>query len=172
MREYCYVVSSIPITQKRSSDGWPAFAYAVDLGVISPGSQPDPVVWTIGLVRDPLLTYPALSQNRTAFYWSQFSNISSVVRTSTHIASALNVNFPVQISAFLADFNDARQRNLGLDTQIMSAASNVSPEYTDIVSLVTRQLFASMDITIPKAQDGSLNTSDVKIFMKDMGASK
>ncbi|KXN87094.1 hypothetical protein AN958_09304 [Leucoagaricus sp. SymC.cos] len=132
---------------------WPVFSHAVDLGTISPGSQPDPVVWALGLVRDPLLVYSTLMQARTGYYWSAYSDVDAV------------------ISAFLNDFEGARDRSLQLDNKIVSNANQVSAEYADLLSLATRQIFGSMDITLAKEQDGSFNISDVKIFMKDMGAS-
>ncbi len=77
-----------------------------------------------------------------------------------------------QISTFLNDFSDALNRSLALDNKILSASSAVSPEYASVLSLVTRQIFASMDITVPSAEPGQFNTSDVKIFMKDIGQSR
>lgn len=136
-----------------NSGNWPVFAHAVDLGTISPQSQPDPVVWAVGVVRDPLLTFPRISQNRTGFFWSAYSDIGSV------------------ISVFLSNFTGAHDRSFDLDSHIISAASQISSEYADIVSLATRQIFASMDITVAQDKDGTLNASDVKIFMKDMGVS-
>ena len=52
-----------------------------DLGVIS--SQSDPVVFAIGVVRDPVIKF--VNQNiqdedRSAYYWSSFSSIHDVVR--------------------------------------------------------------------------------------------
>ncbi|KAF9443528.1 hypothetical protein P691DRAFT_778832 [Macrolepiota fuliginosa MF-IS2] len=137
------------------SQNWPVFAFSVDIGTVSPGSQPDPVVVALGLVHDPLVTYATdiFTQRRSGYYWSAYSSIDQV------------------ISAFLSDFSDARSRNSDFDTKVLSAASAVSLEYAGIISLVTRQIFAAMDITIPSMQPGQFNDSDVKIFMKDMGVS-
>ncbi|KAF9443521.1 hypothetical protein P691DRAFT_679373, partial [Macrolepiota fuliginosa MF-IS2] len=138
-----------------STTNQPVFAFSVDLGTVSPSSQLDPVVVALGLFRDPLVTYATESsmQNRSGYYWSEYSSIDQM------------------ITAFINDFSDARIRNGGLDNKILSAASAVSPEYAGILSLATRQIFAAMDITIPSAQPGQFNKSDVKIFMKDMGIS-
>lgn len=76
------------------------------------------------------------------------------------------------MSAFLSDFPSALTRSLALDNKILSAASATSPEYASILSVVTRQIFASMDITIPSAKPGQFKTSDVNIFMKDIGQSQ
>ncbi|KAF9443524.1 hypothetical protein P691DRAFT_787943 [Macrolepiota fuliginosa MF-IS2] len=151
------MANSRNISFRALGDRFPVFSFSVDLGTVSPGSQPDPVVVALGVVRDPLVTYLAEPESpptsRSGYYWSAYSDIEEA------------------ISAFLSDSSNARNRNSVLDNKIMSAALAVSPEYADIVSLVTRQIFAAMDITIPSAQPGKFNSSDVKIFMKDMGAS-
>lgn len=136
-----------------NSRGFPGFAHALDLGDISSSVLPDPVVWAVGLVRDPLIGYPGLKRDQTGYYWSAYPDISSV------------------ISAFLNDFEDAHNRSMIFDTKIMSAANEVSPEYADILSLVTRQIFASLDITLEKTGGGYFNLSAVRIFMRDMGVS-
>ncbi|KAF5360962.1 hypothetical protein D9756_005161 [Leucocoprinus leucothites] len=137
--------------QTVNADGWPGFAHALDLGNISSSVPQDPVVWAVGIVRDPLVGYPGLSRDQTGYYWSAYPNISSV------------------ITAFLNDFEDARNRSMVFDASIMTAASEISSEYADILSLVTRQIFASLDITLEKTEGGDFNSSAVRIFMKDMG---
>ncbi|EKM77075.1 hypothetical protein AGABI1DRAFT_130801 [Agaricus bisporus var. burnettii JB137-S8] len=133
----------------------PAVSFAIDLGSITPNNQPDPVVWALGLVRDPLVSYSDGSrfQSRTGYYWSAYHNIDGVILD------------------FLGDFASARARGQAFDNNILQEASAISPEYAGIVSLVTRQLFASMDITIPGKEIGQPNASDVKIFMKDVSIS-
>ncbi|KAJ3568312.1 hypothetical protein NP233_g5795 [Leucocoprinus birnbaumii] len=134
---------------------WPVFSFSVDLGPIPSGDQPDPVVWTIGLVRDPILTYPDVDKlrlkNQTGHYWSRFPNISSVIH------------------AFLDDFDAALGRGSDLDTQIITAANQISTDYAAILSLVTRQIFASLDITLTRTEDGEVNHDNVRIFMRDLG---
>ncbi|XP_006457508.1 hypothetical protein AGABI2DRAFT_181692 [Agaricus bisporus var. bisporus H97] len=133
----------------------PAVSFAIDLGSITPNNQPDPVVWALGLVRDPLVSYSDGSrfQSRIGYYWSAYDNIDGVILD------------------FLGDFASARARGQTFDNNILQEASAISPEYAGIVSLVTRQLFASMDITIPGKGIGQPNASDVKIFMKDVSIS-
>jgi len=41
--------------------------------------------------------------------------------------------------------------------------------YAGLLSLSARQIFGALEITVSKADDGSWNQSDVKIFFKDMG---
>ncbi|KXN89757.1 hypothetical protein AN958_05297 [Leucoagaricus sp. SymC.cos] len=158
-----YVLQSIPFSYLKDGAG---FAHAVDLGTISPGSQPDPVVWAIGLVRDPLVAYPTASEVRRGFYWSQYPDITAVVRRGFYWSQYSDIT--AVVSAFLNNFNSIRDRGLALDNRIVSAASQISAEYADLVSLLTRQIFASMDITLGQEQNGSLNSSDIKIFMKDV----
>lgn len=59
------------------------FAFSIDLGTISPDSQPDPVVFALGIVRDPVVTYvtDTLIQNRSGYYWSAYPSIEQVVNT-------------------------------------------------------------------------------------------
>ena len=77
----------------------------------------------------------------------------------------------VQIDAFTADFSDAMDRAVALDQKIMDAAAQVSENYVNLVSLGARQTMASLDITVLGNSDGSVDASDVKIFMKDVGTS-
>jgi hypothetical protein len=72
----------------------------------------------------------------------------------------------------MSDFPAARARALALDQQILQDAAAVSQNYADLVSLGTRQAMAGVEITVPLMQGGSLNLSDVKAFMKDVGNSK
>ena len=51
----------------------------------------------------------------------------------------------------------------------MADAAKISPEYVDLVSLATRQILGSLDITVLSDGQSSVNASDVKIFMKNMG---
>ena len=54
----------------------------------------------------------------------------------------------------------------------MGGARKISSNYADLVSLAARQVMGSMDITVLRNDaDGSLNGSDVKIFIKDIGGS-
>ena len=59
-----------------------------------------------------------------------------------------------------------------MDNMITQAASNISSQYVDLVSLAASQTFGSIEISVSKGSDGDWNTSDVKIFMKDMGNSR
>ena len=78
----------------------------------------------------------------------------------------------MQIEEVLSDFTAALDRAIDLDNRVMAASSNISTEYTNIVSLGSRQAFAGIDITVSNDTNGEWNMSDVKMFMKDVGNSK
>ena len=70
------------------------------------------------------------------------------------------------------DFSGALSRATNMDQKIMGDAGKISSNYVDLVSLAARQVMGSMDITVLRNDaDGSLNGSDVKIFIKDIGGS-
>lgn len=61
---------------------------------------------------------------------------------------------------------------MSLDDQIIEGATAISPDYANLVSLSTRQVFGALDITVSRSQAGSWNTTDVKAFMKDVGITR
>lgn len=69
----------------------------------------------------------------------------------------------------MLDFPNAVQRAEQLDTKIMTAAQNISSDYADLLSLATRQVFGATELTIAQNGDGSFNSSDVMMFMKNIG---
>lgn len=77
----------------------------------------------------------------------------------------------MQIDAFLADFPAAQVRATTLDEKIISDARKISPEYADLVSLCTRQVLGSLDITVLDGLSNDENASNVRVFMKDIGTS-
>ncbi|KAF8874083.1 hypothetical protein BD779DRAFT_1451181 [Infundibulicybe gibba] len=134
------------------SDYWPVFAFSVDLGDITEISTP--VVWALGIVRDPTIRYDpgdGSTQLRSSFFWTQYSTIGDAIR------------------AFINDFPNARQRAIDLDQRITSDALSISQDYADLVSLSVRQTMGGVDITTSKGLDGQWNTSDIMMFMKSVG---
>ncbi|THH15285.1 hypothetical protein EUX98_g9487 [Antrodiella citrinella] len=73
--------------------------------------------------------------------------------------------------AFLLDSDDARQRAVALDTQILGDTSNISSAYFKLVSIAARQTLGATELTVANGTDGNWNTSDVMMFMKDIGSS-
>jgi hypothetical protein len=72
----------------------------------------------------------------------------------------------------LDDFANAMNRSATIDTSITSAASSISSDYADLVSLSLKLTIGALDITVGEKQDRSLDPTDVKVFMKDMGFSR
>ncbi len=69
----------------------------LDLGEIL--STSEPIMWTIGMLRDPsinLTTASGSSQLRSSYYWSNFSTIPEAVRKTVH--GFLNVYWWLTIS--------------------------------------------------------------------------
>ena len=72
---------------------------------------------------------------------------------------------------FLADYPAALARSEQLDEHIISSATTAGgSKYAELISLVTRQAYGAVELTLARASDGSLNTSDVMMFMKDFGS--
>ncbi|TFY62886.1 hypothetical protein EVJ58_g3577 [Rhodofomes roseus] len=137
------------------SNDYPVFGLAVDLGNIQ--STQSPVVWSVGFVRDPSIQYTTGSgtvQNRSPYYVTQYS-------------SAVDA-----MEAFVSDYSDAASRSTQLDDEITKNATSISSEYSDLVSLAARQTFGAIDITVSQGTKSQWNTSDVMIFMKNMGTNR
>jgi hypothetical protein len=70
------------------------------------------------------------------------------------------------VTTALEDFDNAFSRAVELDTIILQKAGSISTKYADIISLAARQAIAGTELTISPN-----NTSDIKMFMKDLGVS-
>ncbi|KAH9914014.1 uncharacterized protein B0H18DRAFT_887524 [Fomitopsis serialis] len=132
-------------------DDWPVFPISVDLGSVA--SLDSPVVWTVGYVRDPSISY-TLSGNTVSlrpYYTTQYPTTEDA------------------LEFFVSDFNDSLTQAKLFDTQVREAASSISVDgkLYDMLSLATRQVFSSLEITAPYQSDGT-----TRIFMKDLGTSQ
>ncbi|QRV97100.1 DNA polymerase 1 [Ceratobasidium sp. AG-Ba] len=140
-------------TQFRAiSDQWPVFAFAKESD--SNGSE---VVFAVGHVRDPLVQYIVAGnrlEERHPFWMSKYPTANDA------------------ISAFLSmeEYSHAVSAASALDAKIQTDASAIHEDYASIVALSARQAFAAVEITLPKSPSGSFNTSDVKIFMKEISS--
>ena len=76
---------------------------------------------------------------------------------------------PAKYEAFINDAPRAITASAQLDVALLSPASEISLEYANLISLVTRQVLGGGEITMTKNSDGSWNESDVMMFVKDMG---
>ncbi|KAF5366812.1 hypothetical protein D9758_006553 [Tetrapyrgos nigripes] len=135
------------------SDNWPVFALAHNLGSVS-GTATTPVVFAVGHVRDPAIQYITRNgnQNRSLYFWSQF-------RTAADL-----------ITSFLGDFNAALSRAKTFDTKVQTDANRISTDYTGVVELSIRQSLGANEITVSKNSDGTFNTNDVLLFMKEISS--
>ncbi|KAK7060516.1 hypothetical protein VNI00_001281 [Paramarasmius palmivorus] len=136
------------------SNNWPVFALAHDLGNVGSGSSA-PVVFSVGHVRDPAIQYVVKGgslQNRSLYFWSQFSSPTAL------------------ISSFLGDFTNALTRANAFDSKLSTDANKISADYASIAALSVRQAFGATEVTISKNSDGSWNTNDVIVFMKEISS--
>ena len=66
----------------------PVFPIAVDLGSVESSIQP--IVWVVGLVRDPSVSYAVSGQTESLhpYFTTQYPTIEAAVRVITHPAQA------------------------------------------------------------------------------------
>ena len=81
-----------------------------------------------------------------------------------------NVISGVKTKFVLDDFPRAQSAAIALDAQIRADGQSISSDYADLLALTARQAMGAMEITIPLGSSSSWDTSDVKIFMKNMGS--
>ena len=77
-----------------------------------------------------------------------------------------------QIIDFLGDFANASSRAQTLDQKILQGAALVSDLLGDLVSIATAQVYGSTQLTVGTDASGNYNTSDVMMFMKNIGGSE
>ncbi|KAG6821602.1 hypothetical protein H0H93_000111 [Arthromyces matolae] len=132
-------------------DNWPVFGLAHDLGSVSGATT---VVYTVGHVREPAIEYVVSggTQDRSLYFWSEYPCV------------------PGLISAFLSDYTAALSRAQTLDTKVNSDASKISTDYAGVVALSIRQAIGATEITISKNSDGTWNTSDIIVFLKEISS--
>ncbi|KAG8767092.1 hypothetical protein FRC15_005929, partial [Serendipita sp. 397] len=134
---------------------WPCFAFAKNLGNITDSSTA-PVVFAVGLSRDPAISYTAggTQQSRSLFYRTQFSTDSDA------------------ISFFLNDYELAVSSANNFDSKLSTAASQISGTYSDLAGLAARQVASHIEVTVSTGSDGKLNASDVMVFMGNDGVNR
>ncbi|KAH7929420.1 DUF1793-domain-containing protein [Leucogyrophana mollusca] len=136
------------------SDDWPVFAYAHDLGTVS-STASAPLLFTVGLVRDPAIQYiiaDDVYQDRSIYFWSAFSSVADL------------------ITSFMGDYFAALGRAQAFDAKVQSDASAISSDYAGIVALSVRQAFGALELTLSKSSDGSWNTTDILMFLKEISS--
>lgn len=71
-------LSRFSLTNRRPTHE--ALAIALDLGTIQ--STSEPIVWAVGVVRDPVIQYTNASgqrEERSAYYWANYTTIHDAV---------------------------------------------------------------------------------------------
>ena len=76
------------------------------------------------------------------------------------------------MDAFTGDYAGAHNRAVALDQTLINAAAKISSNYSDLVSLATRQTMSTLDITVGTDSSGNLVPDDIKIFMKNLGTDR
>ncbi|KAJ7507955.1 hypothetical protein B0H11DRAFT_1969465 [Mycena galericulata] len=135
------------------SNNWPVFGLAHNLGNVTKASAP--VVFSIGHIRDPALSYIVAgggTQNRNLYFLSRFPTSASV------------------ISEFLGDYRAALTRANTFDAKVKSDASKISANYAAVVALSIRQAMAASELTLSKTSTGAFNTTDIILFMKEISS--
>ncbi|KAF7332012.1 MPN domain-containing protein [Mycena kentingensis (nom. inval.)] len=147
------LTNTLDTTFRAIGDRWVVFAFAHDLGQVTQATRP--VVVAVGHARDPAVKYIVANgkiQQRSVLFWSRFSDVKDA------------------ITSFLQDYSAALARATLLDTQVQKDAAAISNDYAGIVALSIRQAMATMEITASRSADGSFNTSDILIFMKEISS--
>lgn len=145
-------------------------SFALDLGMIQNTSEP--VVWAIGVIRDPAIKFSNSNgqlEERRAYYWSAYSSVHDVVRQRLRLGGKHTLIFTMQILGVLNDFESALDNAIALDNQIHHDGSQVSTNYYDLLALTTRQAMGAIDITVGQDSSGNLNASDIKAFTRGAG---
>ncbi|KAK7461365.1 hypothetical protein VKT23_008542 [Stygiomarasmius scandens] len=137
------------------------FGISVDLGTIT--STSEPVVWGLGLVRDPITTYPSASGSSLNSYRPYFFSDPQFA----------NKQVEDVIDSFLQDYDNAAQRADALDKRILTDASAASPgesqQYYNLLAMAARQAVA-VDLTFASVEQDGENRTDIKAFMRNTGA--
>ncbi|EJD38420.1 DUF1793-domain-containing protein [Auricularia subglabra TFB-10046 SS5] len=133
---------------------WPVFAFASTLGAVSSSSISVPVVFTLGHVRDPIVQYVVRGgvQERAPFWMTKWST-------------------PIDaITFFLQDYDRALVAAAGVDDSIQKHGATTGDHYVSLLRLSLRQALAAVEITVSRKSDGSLDASDILVFMKEISS--
>lgn len=151
-----------------NSGGFTAFGVAVDVGVVSGTS--DPVVYAIGLVRDPVIQYidPAGQlQLLSPLYHISYGSVSDLVCVASFISDYISLVKPrsFQLQAVFDNFTDSITAAQSLDLKIAGDGDVISSAYAGLLAVSTRQAFGAADLTT-----GSTAVPGTRAFAWDIGA--
>ena len=177
-RRYFVANGTLDDTQDGNSrpinDGFPVFAISRNLGTIQ--ATQAPVVWAVGYTTDPAVNYTDLSgappTSRSLYYKTKYSNDEALVNIDDISLGDDMSNIRLQIVDFLNDFSNASLRAQQLDHNILQNATSVSNMLGDLVSLSIAQVYGSTQLTVGIDASGKPNSSDVMMFMKNIGGTQ
>jgi hypothetical protein len=177
-RRYFVANGTLDDTQDGNSrpinDGFPVFAISRNLGTIQ--ATQAPVVWAVGYTTDPAVNYTDLSgappTSRSLYYKTKYSNDEALVNIDDISLGDDMSNTRLQIVDFLNDFSNASSRAQQLDQNILQNATSVSNMLGDLVSLSIAQVYGSTQLTVGIDASGKPNSSDVMMFMKNIGGTQ
>ena len=177
-RRYFVANGTLDNTQDGNSrpinDGFPVFAISRNLGTIQ--ATQAPVVWAVGYTTDPAVNYTDLSgappTSRSLYYKTKYSNDEALVNIDDISSGDDMSNIRLQIVDFLNDFSNASSRAQQLDHNILQNATSVSNMLGDLVSLSIAQVYGSTQLTVGIDASGKPNSSDVMMFMKNIGGTQ
>jgi len=164
-------------------DRWPVQAFALDLGNIRRTSNP--LVFGLGLIRDPVLSYltGTSMQNLSHLWYSKWDNIGSAVSPFRIGFSLFSTEKKIglKVDGFLASYSSASSRANVLDDRIQYDASalasrlristSAATNLVDLHILNLRQTVGSLEFTTSKPGK-PMAIDDVRVFMKDVGYSR
>ena len=136
------------------------------------GQAPSSAVYAVGVVRDPTIKYTDLTGNvqlRHPYYKANFSSPSDLVSQNISFVVNDQLRHIIQLKFVMDDFDRSLASAKTFDNNLIAEATNISSIYAGLLSATTRQSLSGLDVTISQNADGSFNTSDVKVFFKDMG---
>ena len=156
------------------NDDYPVFAISRNLGTIQ--ATQAPVVWAVGYTTDPAVNYTDLSgappTSRSLYYKTKYSNDEALVNIDDISLGVDMSNIRLQMVDFLNDFSIASSRAQQLDHDILQNTTSVSNMLGDLVSLSIAQVYGSTQLTVGIDASGKPNSSDVMMFMKNIGGTQ
>ena len=156
------------------NDDYPVFAISRNLGTIQ--ATQAPVVWAVGYTTDPAVNYTDLSgappTSRSLYYKTKYSNDEALVNIDDISLGVDMSNIRLQMVDFLNDFSNASSRAQQLDHDILQNTTSVSNMLGDLVSLSIAQVYGSTQLTVGIDASGKPNSSDVMMFMKNIGGAQ
>lgn len=127
------------------------YAFARNLGSVSNATA----VFEFGFVQDPAVQYvdPTGSlQRRHPYFMTEYSNTAEL------------------IDAFVGDFENAWGRMAKMETNLSADVEALGGDYFGLLCFSTRLTYASTVLTAGEAPNGSLDPTDVMMFMKNADA--